>query len=868
MEARYTRATAIIPQPLQTAALLDNGRIACYKVGYPFLPKEGTMAVRFRRPLLVVLVILIILALILTLLGIVTVRRSFPQATGSLRMPGLEHPVEVYRDGLGVPQIYAQTEHDLFMAQGFVHAQDRFWQMDFWRHIGSGRLAEMFGEGQVQKDQFLRTMGWARVATQEWAGADPSTRTILEAYAAGVNAYLAQRQGAGLSLEYAILGLLSPDYRPEPWTPINTLTWAKVMAYDLGGNMDSEIDRAILLKTLAPEQVAALYPPYPADHPIIVPGTGTAASAATMYAGSLPDLEPLFRSVQQVNALTGGGMEGLGSNDWVVGGSRTTTGMPLLADDMHLAIQMPSIWYEVGLHCRPVSDACRVNVTGFSFAGAPGVIVGHNDAIAWGVTNTGPDVQDLYIEKINPQNPNQYEVNGKWVDMQLVNETIRIAGGKTVPMTIRYTRHGPVLSDVNKDLSGLAKDGGVSLPTPFAVSLRWTALEPGGIFRAVIAVDLARNWDEFRGALRDWTVPSQNFVFADTHGNIGYQMPGNVPIRASGDGQLPVPGWTDDYEWKGYIPFDQLPSTYNPEQGFIATANNAVVGKDYPYLISKEWDAGFRAARIVQMIQARPKLSIQDIQAIHGDNFNGLAPVLVPALKAISFSDSNLADRLRLLDGWDFQNGIDSSPAALFNSFWRHLALRLFSRLPADHRPEQDRAFVIVSQLVTQPDSPWWDDPSTASIEKRDDTLRLAFADAVTEMESTYGKDATKWRWGAMHTATFRNQTLGESGIAPIEALFNRGPFEVAGGSAIVNATAWDYEKGYEVQTLPSERMIVDLANLENSVMITTTGESGHAFHPNYIDMADTWRSIDYRPMLWGESQIQAAAGDHLTLTP
>ncbi|MCL4367970.1 MAG: penicillin acylase family protein [Actinobacteria bacterium] len=826
------------------------------------------MAARLRRPRLVVLVILVALALILTLLGVVTVRRSFPQVSGSLRLPGLEHPVEVYRDSLGVPQIYAQSEHDLFMAQGFVHAQDRFWQMDFWRHIGSGRLAEMFGEGQVKKDQFLRTMGWARVAAQEWAGADASTRAVLQAYADGVNAYLGGRRGAGLSLEYAILGLLSPDYRPESWTPINTLTWAKVMAWDLGGNMDSEIDRAILLKTLSPDQVAALYPPYPADHPVIVPGTGPAASAATTYAGSLPDLEPLFRTVQQVNALTGGGLEGLGSNDWVIGGSRTTTGMPLLANDMHLGIQMPSIWYEVGLRCRPVSDACRFNVTGFSFAGAPGVIVGHNDSIAWGVTNTGPDVQDLYIEKVNPQNPNQYEVNGKWVDMQVVDETIRIAGGKSVPITIRYTRHGPVLSDVDEDLSGLGKNGGVPLPSPYAVSLRWTALEPGGIFRAVIGVDLARNWDEFRGALRDWTVPSQNFVFADTRGNIGYQMPGDVPIRASGDGRLPVLGWTDDFEWKGYIPFDQLPSTLNPDQGFVATANNAVVGKGYAYLISKDWDAGFRAERIVQMIQARPKLSIRDVQAIHGDDYNAMGPVLVPALKAVSFSDPHLSDRLRLFDGWDFQNGIDSSPAALFNSFWRHLAVRIFNRLPEGHRPEQDRAFVIVTQLVTQPDSQWWDDPSTPSVEKRDDTLRLAFADAVTEMETTYGKDATKWRWGVMHTATFRNQTLGKSGIAPIEALFNRGPFEVAGGSAIVNATGWDYEKGYEVQSLPSERMIVDLSNLENSLMITTTGESGHAFHPNYIDMADLWRSIDYRPMLWGEAQIQAAATDHLTLSP
>ncbi len=827
----------------------------------------------------VVLVVVVLLAAALVILGTATVRRGFPQVGGSLRVPGLEHPVEVYRDAMGVPQIYAQTAHDLFLAQGFVHAQDRFWQMDFWRHIGSGRLAEMFGAGQVEKDRFLRTLGWARVAEQELAASDAATRSALEAYAQGVNAYLTQRQGAALSLEYAVLGLLHPDYKPEPWTPVNTLTWAKVMAWDLGGNMDTEIERSLLLRTLTAAQVGELYPAYPSDHPTIL-GASTSAAAALqdgVIPAALPSLAALDRRLAALGLRPGAEARSLGSNNWVVGASHTTTGAPLLANDMHLGIQMPSIWYEVGLHCAPVTPDCPYDVTGFSFAGAPGVIVGHNAHIAWGVTNAGPDVQDLYIEKINPANPNQYEVDGRWVDMTLVQESLKVAGGQAVPITVRYTRHGPVLSDVDKDLAGIAEatraDGAGTTagtqPPAYAISLRWTALDPGRVFAAVQELDRASNWDEFRRALRDWSGPSQNFVYADVEGNIGYQMPGDIPIRAGGDGQVPVPGWTDAYEWTGLIPFDALPLAFNPQQGFIVTANNAVVGPGYPFLLSLDWDLGYRAARIEQMIQAKPRLSAADFQSIQGDDENPMGAVLVPHLTALRLDDSALRKPLELLAGWDYQNRMDSAPAALFNAFWRHLILRTFSDdLPEGHLPGDDRAFAIVARLVDQPDSPWWDDRRTPAVERRDDIFRLAMADAVAELERLLGKDPASWRWGALHTATFRNASLGESGVAPIEALFNRGPYEAAGGSSIVNATSWDYAAGYAVTSLPSERMIVDLGDFGASLMVHTTGQSGHAFDAHYADMIDLWRTIQYRPMPWDAAAIASSAKETLKLIP
>jgi penicillin amidase len=556
---------------------------------------------------------------------------------------------------------------------------------------------------------------------------------------------------------------------PEPWTPLHSLTWAKAMAWDLGGNMDAELERAVLARTLGAERVAELFPSYPADNPVIVTGPyasaegGLTANAAVLT-DALPGLTQVAARIENLNTILDGELEGIGSNNWVVSGSRTATGAPLLADDMHLGLRIPSIWFENGLHCAPVSEACPIEVVGYSFASLPGVVVGHNNDIAWGVTNVGPDVQDLYVERLNPDNPNQYEVNGKWVDMTIVEETIQVAGGEPVQLTVRYTRHGPILSDVDEAYGGLAAAQGEGAKDRYAVSVRWTALDPATIIRSAVKIDRAHNWDEFRAALRDWDVPSQNFVYADRQGNIGYQTPGRIPIRAHGDGTLPVPGWTDEFEWMGYIPFEDLPSAFNPAQGFIATANNAVIGEGYPYLITADWDYGYRARRIVDLLAATPKVSAEDIQRIHGDDFNAIGPLLVPLLESLEFDEDQapLAERVKLLHGWDFQNTMVSAPAALFNAFWRHLLLSTFGdELPPNWIPESSQGFTVMRHLVKEPANPWWDDTRTATLETRDDIFESALAEAVAEVEAQLGKDAARWTWGALHTTTFENESLG-----------------------------------------------------------------------------------------------------------
>lgn len=823
--------------------------------------------------LITVLIALVGLGL---LAGVLLVRSSFPTHAGTLKVPGLDQPVDVYRDARGVPHVYASSEHDLFMAQGFVHAQDRFWQMDFNRHIGSGRLAEMFGAARVDTDRFLRTLGWERVARQELEVLDPDVLEILQTYSDGVNAYLQTHSGTALSLEYAFLGLLSPDYQVKPWEPIDTLVWAKVMAWDLSGNMDGEITRSLLLADLNAEQLADLYPEYPRDHPTIVTGTGPGAVSACSYEDTLLVSDPARDALAQVShqlasaqSVLGANTPDLGSNSWVVTGSRSATGNAYLANDTHLGIQMPSIWYENALHCGESNPDCRFNLAGFSFPGVPGVVLGHNSQIAWGLTNLGPDVQDLYVERINPQDPLQYERDGEWVDMQVVREEIEIAGSDPVPLEVRYTVHGPIISDTYGPLGEFQSGAGLSIPDEMAVAVSWTALEPSTVLQALLEMNLASDWNSFRAAVRLFDVPSQNLVFADREGNIGYQSPGRIPIRGQGQGCLPSPGWDSSYDWQGYLAFDDLPSVFNPSEEYIVTANNAVIGDQYSFDLSPGWDYGYRASRIVEMLEGSQDIGPSQIQAMHGDNFNAAAETLVPSMLDLLEADLKEADVFELLRDWDYQDHMESGAAAVFNAFWRHLVLDTFGdQLPDGPIPASSRAFLIFERIVNEPENVWWDDVSTSEPEQMHDIYRSALADGLQELRAELGNQPAGWQWGDLHTATFRNQSLGVSGIAPLEAVFNRGPFSVSGGSSIVNATSWSISGGYSVSSLPSERLIIDMSDFDEALAMHTTGQSGHAFNAHYIDMANPWRLIEYDPLPWSLQSVVDQAAAHLQLEP
>ncbi len=793
----------------------------------------------------------ILLLILLFIASVVLIRRPFPKTNGTIKLTGLEAPVEVYRDAAGVPHIYASNPNDLFMAQGFVHAQDRFWQMEFSRRVGNGTLSEILGAGTLETDRFIRTLGWHRTAEAELEQLDPEMRTALDAYAQGVNAYLASK-GSAYGLEFGVLRITGVDLEPEPWTALDTINWGKVMAWDLGGNRSIELAYAHLIDRLGQEAYGQLVLPYGDDKPVIVGELPSAVSLA-----SIPEIA--------TRRLAFGEDDHLGSNNWVISGTRTASGYPLLANDTHLGIQLPSIWYENGIHCSPVGPECPYNVVGFTFPGVPGVIIGHNDRIAWGVTNVGPDVQDLFIERLNPQNPNQYEVRGRWEDMQIIEEPIYIAGEEQPEIVrVRVTRHGPIINDIA---------GGTNEEWSYGwqpLALAWTALEPGTIWKSVLMINRAQDWESFREALSHWDVPSQNFIYADVDGNIGYQTPGRIPIRASGDGSLPVPGWSGAYDWVNYIPYEQLPRAFNPEKGYIVTANNAVVDDSYRYFISNDWAPGYRAERISELIESKNALRIEDMQAIQGDNTTLYAQDLLPALLALEPQDPRSAEALDLLRAWNGVADRDSSAAAIYAALRVHMLRKIFADELGDELMDRMRGQLskALPSILEDEQSHWFDDIDTEELEDRDAILLLSLQEALDDLHERMGDRMEDWRWGDIHTATFRDQGLGQSGIAPLEWILNRGPYEVDGASYAPNATSYSLADPYAVTGLPSQRMIVDLQYFENSLSMHTTGQSGHAFNKHYADFIDHWRNIEYHPMLWTLGQVEAAADKQLTLMP
>ncbi len=856
--------------------------------------------------------VLVTLALVATGLVVWSVRRAFPDVSGELSLPGLSAPVTVYRDQHGIPQLYAKTAADLFRAQGYVHAQDRFWEMDFRRHVTSGRLSELFGEGQVSTDAFLRTLGWRQVAEQEWTMVSATAKAYLEAYAAGVNAWIAANGGADASgaksLEYTILGLSNGGYQIEPWSPVDSLAWLKAMAWDLRGNMESETDRAVLLASgLTVEQVDDLYPGYPYERnaPIVDGGTvvegaftasvdepaSFAMAKDIAWSEAAPALSALSAAVAALPQLMGDGGPGIGSNSWVIAGSHTASGKPMLANDPHLSPSMPGIWYQMGLHCD-----CEYNVAGFTFSGVPGVVIGHTDRIAWGFTNLDPDVTDLYLEKVEGD---RVFDGTQWIPLTTRQETIQVAGGEPVTITVRSTKHGPLVSDRSKNLltaagvppvepSGSPRPAMSPTPeptldttepgvpsaakdSPYAVALRWTALDPGHTVEALFAINQITDWDSFREAAAGFEVPSQNIVYADVDGNIGYQSPGRIPVRGKGDGRWPAPGWDPSYDWTGFIPFAELPNVLNPDDGWIVTANQAVIGRQYQHVLTRDWDFGYRSQRIMEMCRARiadGKIDAEAIRQMQFDNRNGFAPTLVPRLLPIKVGGPVPA-AIDLLRTWDFQQSADSAAAAFYNTTWRHLLLRTFDELPDGLKPDGgSRWFEVMRRLLADPSSPWWDVRDTATVESRDDILGYALTDGYTVLHNRVSKDPSQWKWGDLHTLSLENATFGKSGVGPIEWLFNVDPAGVSGGDAIVNATGWDAGVGYEVDAVPSMRMIVDLSNLDESRWIQLTGNSGHAFHSNYSDQFEMWRTGQNLPMRWNRGTIESESTDTLTLKP
>lgn len=899
-----------------------------------------TYAGRVSRPVwqrvaVPVVAILVVVSVATAVLGVGLTRRSFAQVSGEIHIPGLTGEVEVIRDALGVPHIYADTPEDLFRAQGFVAAQDRFFQMDLRRHVVSGRLSELVGEGGLQTDKVIRTLGWRRVAEQELPMLDPVARGYLQAYSAGVNAYIEQQGSPSrMGLEYVVLATSAPGYRVEPWDPVDSLAWLKAMAWDLRGNYDDELARGRLVGKVSLSQLDELYPDYPVEqHPPILsleewspkrPSTaprdtrgGTSGPVTAPPPGQALDpadraglldpvappgpveyqtrnslasgdaqhaLEATVQAMAAVPALVGTG-EGVGSNSWVVSGEHTASGRPLIANDPHLAVSQPGIWLQAGLHCREVGPGCPFDVSGFTFAGYPGVIIGHNQSIAWAFTNLDPDVTDFYLEDVRGDRVLRGD---EYVPMDVRTETIEVAGGDEVTITVRETEHGPIVSEVIAPVADLGDDApldGVQTSNDYEVSLAWTALEPSRTGEAVFALNAATDWEGFRDAARLFAAPSQNMLYADTAGNIGYQAPGLVPVRTSAThgtppGYYPTPGWDKTYDWRGYVDFEDLPSVYNPSDGVIVAANQAVVRGSTPFL-TQDPDRGYRSTRILDLlteqIETGTPLTVEAMTQLQLDDRNPFAEVLVPYLTAIDLGGNAFyTEAQQLLEGWDLTapaEGAQSAAAAYFYAVYDNLLETVLDdELPPTlGATGNSRSMQLLQELLERPGSAWWDDRRTPGVvESRDEVIRTAMIGARDDLTRTLSKDIDDWSWGQLHQVRLEHEVLsGDAVPAVVADVFGQAPQAVGGGSSLVNAMNWDASTdSFEVTSAPSMRMVVDLADLDASRWVDQTGTSGHPFHPHWKDQTRAWIDGETYPWPFSRAAVEDAAEETLTLLP
>ncbi|KAA0547363.1 penicillin acylase family protein [Bacillus sp. BGMRC 2118] len=736
------------------------------------------------------------------------IQRSEPQIEGTLMIDGLKGEVTVYRDSSGVPHIEAQNQDDLFLAQGFVTAQDRIFQMDLSRRQASGMLSEVVGKQALERDKFFRTLGLRRAAEKSLAQYSPEAKQALASYAKGVNLFIEQaKKEKKLPVEFTILG-----YEPTTWSEIDSLTIGKYMAFDLGGHWEGQAFRHYLLDKFPEDKALELFPAYPKD------------GAKIMQAVKETDIN-ISKSFAQAVIPN----EWNGSNNWVVSGEKSESGFPLLADDPHLGLATPAIWYETHL------NAPEINVSGVIFAGIPGIILGRNEHISWGVTNVGPDVQDLYIEKRNPENKHQFLYNDKWEDADVLTEKINIKGEEPIDYEVLITRHGPVVSEFAH------YDDAKS-----ALSMRWTALDPSTELEAVLMFSKAGNWEEFKKALTYFHTPAQNFVFADQDGTIAYRANGLIPIRKKGDSMLPVPGWTDEYEWEGFIPWDELPTIVNPEEGFISTANNKVVQDDYPYHITHTWAQPYRAQRIRDVLQSKEKLTVEDMKELQFDHANLQAEEFVDTFLD-EIKDSELRDidkeALAQLEGWDYLDSTDAAGPMIFHFWMEEISNALFAKeIPKDMMKLFDGKAQVVDELLRDAIN---GNPGIWITEKGGfhDVLVQSLQQAVDRASKHQGDKPDKWKWGQLHAVTFTHPL---SSVTPLNYLFNSDqPLPMRGSRITVGAAGWDSETG-EVKHGASWRSVVDMENPLKSYNIVGPGQSGHAMSEWYHDQMDDWVTGKY----------------------
>ena len=764
--------------------------------------------------------------------------RPLPQLDGSISLPGLQKEVTVERDNWGVPHIRAASLVDAVEAQGYVVAQDRLWQLDLMRRASRGQLSEIFGQLALKSDKRFRTFGFSRAADRDFAAMDKDSRALMEAYARGVNAFIQQHQNT-LPLEFTLL-----KYKPQPWQPTDSMVIAGYMYQTLTDTWERELDRAKVEERVGADRSKDLFAvDAPMDHFVVgdpdVPNDGSQASRADPDDDDDDDDDMPTDSILKATVHSPAGVgtpetfaditsalwpsiqgyleetqseirKGLGSNNWVVSGAHTATGKPLLANDTHLELSIPPIWYEIHL------SAPGFNAKGFTLPGAPLIVIGHNDRIAWGFTNNGADVQDLYIETFNPAAPDEYRVNGAWVKAQVFDETIHVKGQADEHLKVVVTRHGPVVHREGDKV----------------YALRWTALEPGGLGNTYNWLSTAKNWHEFREVMKRVWGPGQNAVYADVEGNIGYLMAARVPIRKKGHGEVPIPGDTDAYEWTGYIPFDQLPQALNPDSGLIVTANARVVGPNYKPYLTDRWEEPYRTARIYDLLHDKTNLRPIDMLKVETDTYSYphafLADQMASASKKVHPKDARAK---KLVDGLRDWNGIADADSSLvsFLVMARRAALELIldPYLGKDANLYSWRSTVFLQKVLTDRPAKW-----LPPAYKTYDELLAATADRAVTMlaEQTKSERVDDWQWKELNSLDMLHP-IGREGFLK-HLLSITGKPQSGTGYSVRAATK---------RHGPSMRFVANLANWDDSILLIPAGESGQVGSGHYTDQFSYW---------------------------
>lgn len=762
--------------------------------------------------------VLVALPLVLGLLAWLYLLESLPKLEGEVTVQGVSAPIEIVRDKEGVPHVFAKSEADGWFALGYAHAQDRLWQMEFQRRVARGRLAEIMGESAFDNDRLMRTLGFGRAAERMVRKADAATRGAYESYAAGVNAFLAGKPV--LPVEFHVFRI-----QPEPWTPADSGAWLLLMAWDLSGNWRTELARLRLMTRVGPERTNQILPPYPGDAEAPLP------DFAALYT-------PLVPAAMALLQISPSPEEALGSNNWVVSGAHSETGKPLLANDPHLGLQAPALWY-----LAHVSTPAG-NVVGGTLPGLPFVVLGRNDHVAWAMTTTNSDTQDLFVERIDPNDPGSYLTPTGSARFEVRREVIRVRGEERT-IDVRSTRHGPVLSDVARPLASATPKGHV-------MALAWAALdESRGATRAGFAMNRAGNGPEFVAASRDFQAPHQNLVYADREGHIGFVAPALVPVRRADNeamGRVPVPGWLAKYDWQGFLPMEEMPARVDPPGGQIVTANHKIVDAGYKPFLGNDWAVPFRAERIEELLASEPKHSLASFARFQADATSRLARELLPGALASHPSTEEGRGAQGILAGWKGDMAAGSKAALVFSAWYRELTRLVYEDELGDAFRdfwEQRGIFMIAVMKGERGFGRWCDDVRTRPVEDCQAMAGRAFDLAAAELAKRYGS-SPEWRWGRAHTAASDHRPFGYTPL--LKGLFNISP-ETAGDSFTVNVGHFslrDPERPFANRTAASLRAIYDLADLDRSVFMQSTGQSGNILSPWYSSFAERWAKVEY----------------------